>query len=1101
MLTAFHAQLIHELKPRDKARIEALLAYGDRLLVGLSTGGLRVYRVNAAGAERAVELLREEEKFSRRAVQQLALVKGSNLLVSLSDAHVSLHDLQTYVLVERLEATRGATCFAITSHVVRDGETGIPCLLSRLAVGVKRKVLCWTWRDMELDDAVAEVGVEAAVKSLTWVTGSRVMVGMDPGFAVLDVEAGAEEAVLTPVYGLAKVAAERGDAEVAVAAATRFGAVSSSGMGYVGMGGWVPKPLSTALADGEVLLAKDVNTLFTDPAGHPLDRRQVPWALAPEAIGYSYPYLLALLPPDKGALQIRNPDTLSLLQTIPLPAANILHVPPPNISLAHAGKNFLVASDRAIWRMNSQPYDSQVRELLDQRRYDEAISLLTLLEDTLIDDKACRIREVKTLKAEDLFHQQKYRPALDLFTDAETAPERVIALYPKVISGPLSSVSEPSEHSDGESTVQSNEKAVKDPPATPTKGGMLSKLMGSQSNPRKDSDAASIKASPAQVDSDSMSVRATKAPPSNSAAADKPLEGKDLKLATYPCLTSFLAQARVKIQRYLDTDGTLKQSPPDLDPETKRPAFANLLPQSFYENTDKDHDRDAATFDYQSALFHTAQLVDTTLFRAYMLASPSFAGPLFRLDNFCDPDVVQASLYEHARYQDLIDFLHGKKLHRQALELLAKFGRGEETEHADEVPENMKGPDRTVAYLKQLPPELIDLLLEYIRWPLSENPAAGMSVFLADSDNAERLPRAKVLSFLTSFDEGGEKVLEREYLEHIITEWNDQTPEFHQRLIDIYIHRLKSLSPSNDEGEEEKDTLQHKLEELLRNSDKYQLGTTFRQLIPVDDPTFFEARAIVLCAMGNHKQALSIYVYSMHDYVKAEEYCNRIYASEQEAEQQPCRLDTNTTHGKHTPPRSPRPYSPPTTIADSISKHGSMVVESANIFATLLGLYLRPPTGEGARWPQALDLLSRHGARLPASSTLDLMPPGLAVRELESYFLGRMRTATSTLRQSQVMRALSSLQKDNAERRLLLGPDWLVEGTNPGRNRSMRVRITEDDHCGVCHKRFGASAVRVWPAGGEDEDGKKEGLRVVHYGCMPGKEKQQPLRSGVRGWG
>lgn len=1097
MLTAFDPQLIHELKPRDKARIEALLAYGDRLLVGLSTGGLRVYRVNAAGAERAVELLREEEKFSRRAVLQLALVKGSNLLVSLSDAHVSLHDLQTYVLVERLEATRGATCFAITSQVVRDGETGIPCLLSRLAVGVKRKVLCWTWRDMELDDAVAEVSVEATVKSLTWITGSRVVVGMDPGFVILDVEAEEEGGVLTPVYGPAKAAGERGEAEMA-AATTRFGAVSSSGMGYVGMGGWVPKPLATALAGGEALLAKDVNTLFVDSSGHPLDRRQVPWALAPDAIGYSYPYLLALLPPDKGALQIRNPDTLSLLQNIHLPAATILHVPPPNISLAHAGKNFLVASERAIWRMNSQPYDSQVRDLLGQRRYDEAISLLTLLEDTLIDDKAGRIREVKTLKAEDLFRQQKYRPALDLFTDAETAPERVIALYPKVIAGDLSTIPEPSDHVNGDSTVPNDDKAVKDPPATPSKGGMLSKLMGSQSTPRKDSDAASIKVSPAQTDSDSVSVRNPKASPANP-SADKPLEGKDLKLATYPCLTSFLAQARVKIQRYLNTDGTLKKFPPDLDPETKRPAFANLLPRSVYqENTESDHDRDAATIDYQSALFRTAQLVDTTLFRAYMLASPSFAGPLFRLDNFCDPEVVQASLYEHGRYQDLIDFLHGKKLHRQALELLAKFGRCEHIENAGEVPDNMKGPDRTVAYLKQLPPELVDLILEFVRWPLTENPAAGMSVFFADSDNAERLPRAKILSFLASFDEE-ERVLQQEYLEHVITEWNDQTPEFHQRLADIYIHRLKTLSISNKEGDEQKQILKRKLEEFLRNSKKYQPGTTFRQLIPADNPTFFEARAIVLCAMGNHKQALSIYVYSMHDYVKAEEYCNRVYASEQETEQQPCLLDMSTTHEKHGSLQSPRPYSPPITVTDSSSSKDSGMAAS-NIFATLLGLYLRPPAGEETRWPQALDLLSRHGARLPASSTLELMPADLAVRELESYFLGRMRTSTSALRQSQVMRALSSLQKDNAERHLLLGPDWVVEGGRAGRNRNMRVRITEDDHCGVCHKRFGASAVRVWPTDGEIES-EKEFMRVVHYGCVPGKHKQHPLRSGVRGWG
>src|SRR5258708_5649696 len=102
MLSAFTARPIVELKPRDKSKIESILAYGDRLLVGLNTGVLRVYRVNEPengaereeegdqqtvsspdkkaggatdGAERPssqkiTELLREQEKFSRYKIEQ-----------------------------------------------------------------------------------------------------------------------------------------------------------------------------------------------------------------------------------------------------------------------------------------------------------------------------------------------------------------------------------------------------------------------------------------------------------------------------------------------------------------------------------------------------------------------------------------------------------------------------------------------------------------------------------------------------------------------------------------------------------------------------------------------------------------------------------------------------------------------------------------------------------------------------------------------------------------------------------------------------------------------------------------------------------------------
>ncbi|CZT24427.1 related to PHO87 protein [Ramularia collo-cygni] len=1055
MLSAFKAQSIHELKARDKSRIESLLAYGDRLLVGLSNGYLRVHRVNSeepagsapAGSDdsadkdkdtvgkldtvssgdgttetktKPVELMREVENFSRRPVQQLAIIKEANLLVSLSDTYVSLHDLKTFRLVERLESTKGAVCFAVTSNVVKDSDTNVPSLVSRLAVGAKRKVLCWTWQDMEMLPEVAELSMEASVKSLNWADGTRLFAGMDPGFSVVDI-------TTREITAITKASPNpAGDVNSGELAGVRFAAVSSSGMGYMGMGSWVPKPMATGLFGNQVLLAKDVNTLFTGVDGKPLEKRQVPWSLAPEAIGYSYPYLLALQPPEKGSLQIRNPDTLTLLQSIGVPGATILHVPQPNISLAHAGKGFLVASDRVIWRMNALPYDVQLAELAEKQRFDEATSLLELLEDTLIDDKAGRIREIMSQKAISLFHQQKYRLALDLFTDAETSPERVIALYPRSVAGELSTiVDEPeAEPAAAEANDGKDEDVSKDTHSTPSKG-MFGILKGGHK--KADSDTASMK-SPGRLDTDNMSIRAK-----TTKSADKPLEGEDLKMACR-CLSSFLAQARKELQRHLNPDGTMKEDPPSMDSETGKPAFSNLLPNSVV-------DAKAGEIDWRSELINTAQLVDTTLFRAYMLATPFLAGSLFRIDNFCDPEVVQSALYEGERYNDLIDFLHGKGLHRQALEMLAKFGKGE----ADgQIPDGMTGPERTVGYLKQLPPELVDVVLEYVRWPIDENPIVGMDVFLADTDNAERLPRDQVLEFLASID----SKLEIQYLEHIINELGEGDATFHQHLVDLYLLELKK----KDLEDSRRTEIKGKLEAFMLKSKAYNRAKTLPQL-PASDPTFYEARAIVYSALGQHKQALSIYVFQIQDYEKAENYCNKGYI-EQQAERQACLLDGTTTHEK--PHRAFEPE-------DSSTK--------PNIFAILLGLYLRPPPGEEKRWPQALELLSKHGARLPASSTLDLMPDDLAVKELQDYFRGRIRNATSILREEQIVRSLEGVRRTNTERLLSLGPDGAPGGKALGKNR--RVRIGEDDHCKVCHKRFGASAVRVYPDN-----------QVIHYGCI-----------------
>lgn len=44
------------------------------------------------------------------------------------------------------------------------------------------------------------------------------------------------------------------------------------------------------------------------------------------------------------------------------------------------------------------------------------------------------------------------------------------------------------------------------------------------------------------------------------------------------------------------------------------------------------------------------------------------------------------------------------------------------------------------------------------------------------------------------------------------------------------------------------------------------------RLLTSTDPSFYEAQAVVLSNMGQHRKALEIYVFKMKDYSKAEEY-------------------------------------------------------------------------------------------------------------------------------------------------------------------------------------------------------------------------------------
>lgn len=237
-------------------------------------------------------------------------------------------------------------------------------------------------------------------------------------------------------------------------------------------------------------------------------------------------------------------------------------------------------------------------------------------------------------------------------------------------------------------------------------------------------------------------------------------------------------------------------------------------------------------------------------------------------------------------------------------------------------------------------------------------------------------------------------------------------------------------------------------------------------------PEFYEPRAIVLSKMGQHKQALEIYVFNMEDHEKAEEYVV-VFFSPNQVLTVSCRYCNLVYKSEESPISSPMQ-----------SRRGSTFNEDdspPSIYHTLLSLYLAPQLPRKPNLPPALSLLSRHGSRLPAFSTLKLIPETLPVQELESYFRGRIKAATSIVNEGRIVAGLRKTELFDSQAALLLG-----DGTpdlNAGRNR--KVTVGEERVCGVCHKRLGRSVISVFPDNS-----------VVHYGCA---NKKQQASSAVAG--
>jgi hypothetical protein len=80
------------------------------------------------------------------------------------------------------------------------------------------------------------------------------------------------------------------------------------------------------------------------------------------------------------------------------------------------------------------------------------------------------------------------------------------------------------------------------------------------------------------------------------------------------------------------------------------------------------------------------------------------------------------------------------------------------------------------------------------------------------------------------------------------------------------------------------------------------------------------------------------------------------------------------------------------------------------------------------------------------------------------------------MNEERIVARLRGVEKVAVEAAVLLGDEKVdAHGRKIPGGLNRRVVIDEDRHCAVCHKRFGGSAIRVYPDNS-----------VVHSGCLRG---------------
>lgn len=1022
VLKAFKPQRVLGLPSGERAKIESLQAYSDRLLVGLSNGTLLVYTVDdpLSAARPKVALLHTMRGFATRAIDQIGVLRDAGFLVVLADAVVSVYDLESLALDETLSKTKGATTFAITFGVQHekpqeeDEEAPAPphadaplTTVSRLVVACRRRLICYEWRDSEFTE-YKEINMPDRIKSLSFLQLDKVVCGLNSDYCIVDVHTGAISNVALP-------------------GTHAHSSFTSVGISYMGIGGRSPFPHSTALHDHTAFLVKDAASQFVDEQGHLLDRPAIHWQAPPEALGYTYPYLICVLPKH---VEIRNPQTTTLLQTIEVAGVKALN----------CGKFTCVATQNQVYRLMGTDLRKQVETLATKPPLlGEAISILDSVDSAFVPGRLELLRQLKILKAVDMLKSgRQFEPALALFSSISAPPSVVIELFPPQISGSgedlikyMDSVP-PTRflHSRtlSSSSTRSNSRSSKD-----------RRVVGSSSS----SSSGNGSSNGAKPDSTVKSPQPLSRTNSASPVPDSPTDAqatpagwsdKELTIAVRS-LVNFLADTRRKIALISTADDPVDSTGLRLTKET-----------------------------YGGDLDKTADLVDTAMFKCYVMQSPALIGPLLRIHNHCDAEVVRTVLSHNGKWRELIDFYFGKKFHREALELLRELaGSTRQNGAAPNTPDYLKGPEPTVRYLQRLNNASLELIFEFARWPIGLNEALGEDIFLEDSDESESLSRDRVLAYL----EDTSRSLTIKYLEHVIFDKHEENGAFHTALAINYIKALASIEsdkevkelpeakdadaatvrsvPPNVKAQQQKKdeaaaaaALFDKLVVFLKAKDsRFKLSKVLGAL-PARSAECsrqqLEIKAILYGKQGDSRTALMIYTFELADDAKARAFCGEIY--------------------------------------DESPEQGRKALH------TLMALYLTPPpasevegeegavSGNGARTAPAprldlaLDLLATQGSRMSVVDIINTLPPGTTIRDIAVFLTSQIRALRTSWNGAQLDAALRRVHLVKAQEALL------------AQQQRRATTITSLRTCRVCFKRLGHSVISVFPDG-----------TAIHYGC------------------
>ncbi|KAJ8023131.1 Vam6/Vps39-like protein [Holothuria leucospilota] len=110
------------------------------------------------------------KSFTRKPVQQLVCVPEHQILISLSDNIIHVHEMSHFTEMFSIAKTKGASLFATDIRKI-SSASGLETHRLKLCVAVKRKIQLFDWRSRSFTE-ITEIGLADVPRSLAWCSHS-----------------------------------------------------------------------------------------------------------------------------------------------------------------------------------------------------------------------------------------------------------------------------------------------------------------------------------------------------------------------------------------------------------------------------------------------------------------------------------------------------------------------------------------------------------------------------------------------------------------------------------------------------------------------------------------------------------------------------------------------------------------------------------------------------------------------------------------------------------------------------------------------------------------------------------------------------------------